>query len=290
MKDLVQFVMAGITVGAIYGLIALGFAIIYKASDVINFSQGEFVMIGGMATVNFIALGVPLLLAILLAVLCAAIVGVIVEKVALEPAIGSGVTALIIITIGVSIFLRGVVQIIWGKNFHTIPALSGKDPIYILSAPIEPQVFWIIGVSLTLVLLLWLFFNHSKLGRAFRAVSDNMTAARIVGIEPKWILTLSFVLSAVAGAIGGILIAPLTLTSYDVGVMLGLKGFSAAILGGLGSPIGAFVGGLLLGLTETFVAGYLSSAYKDAVAIVIILLVIFFRPNGLFGGLVRSRV
>lgn len=290
MKDLVQFVMAGVTVGAIYGLIALGFSTIYKASGVINFSQGEFVMIGGMATVNFIALGMPLILAMLLAVVCAAVVSVIVEKFALEPAIGSGVTALIIITIGVSIFLRGVVQILWGKNFHSLPPLSGKDPVYLLSAPIEPQVFWIIGVSLALVLLLWLFFNHSKLGRAFRAVSDNMTAARIVGIEPKMILTLSFVLSAVAGAIGGILIAPLTLTSYDVGAMLGIKGFSAAILGGLGSPIGAFVGGVILGLIETLAAGYVSSAYKDAVAIVVILLVIFFRPTGLFSVTARSRV
>lgn len=290
MKDLVQFVMAGISVGAIYGLIALGFAIVYKASDVINFSQGEFVMIGGMATVNFIALGLPLVFAIALAVLCAALVGIIVEKVALEPAMTSGVTALIIITIGVSIFLRGIVQILWGKDFHSIPSFSGKDPIYVLSAPVEPQVFWIIGVSLAMVFLLWLFFNHSKLGRAFRAVSDNMTAARIVGIEPKSILTLSFALAAIAGAVGGILITPLTLTSYDVGVMLGLKGFSAAILGGLGNPIGAFVGGSLLGLIETFAAGYLSSAYKDAVAIVIILVVIFFRPTGLFGSSTRARV
>ena len=290
MTDFVQFAIAGITIGSIYGLIALGFSIIYKASDVVNFSQGEFLMIGGMATVNLLALGVPMILAIVLAVLCAVIVSIIVEKVALEPAIGSGVTPLIIITIGVSIFLRGVAQILWGKNFHSLPPFTGKETIYVLSAPVEPQVFWIIGVSLTMVLLLWLFFNHSKLGRAFRAVSDNMTAAKIVGIDPKQILMLSFALSAIAGAIGGILVAPLTLTSPDVGVMLGLKGFSAAILGGLGNPIGAFVGGILVGLVETFTAGYLSSAYKDAVAIVIILLVIFFRPKGLFGGLTSARV
>ena len=128
-------------------------------------------------------------------------------------------------------------------------------------------MFWIVGVSLAMVLLLWLFFNHSKLGRAFRAVSDNMTAARIVGIEPKRILALSFVLSAIAGAVGGILITPLTLTSYDVGVMLGVKGFSAAILGRTWQSDRRFLGGALLGLVETFAAGYLSSAYKDAVAI-----------------------
>lgn len=290
MADLVQFLIAGLTVGVIYGLVALGFSIIYNASDVINFAQGEFVMIGGMSTVSLLALGVPLPLAILLAIVCAAIVGFLVEKIAIEPVVGSSVITLIIITIGLSILLRGVAQILWGKDFHSVPAFSGVDPVHILSTPVVPQTFWIIGVTLALVLALRLFFTRSKLGTAFRAVSDSPVAARIVGIEPKNIVTVSFALSAAVGATAGVLVAPVTLTSYDVGVMLGLKGFSAAILGGLGNPFGAFVGGGILGVIETLAAGYISSAYKDAVSFLVILLVIFFRPQGFFGGAARQRV
>jgi len=288
--DLVQLLIAGITVGVVYGLIALGFSIICNASDVINLAQGEFVMIGGMATVSLLSLGFSLPVAIPLAVICAMAVGVIFEKVAIEPALGSGATNLIIITIGLSILLRGAALLFWGKDFHAIPAFSGVEPTRLLSASVEPQTFWLLGVSLVLVVALRLFFCRSKLGTAFRAVSDNAVAARIVGIEPRFIITLAFGLSAAVGAIAGILVAPVTLTSYEVGIMLGLKGFSAAILGGLQSPFGAFLGGIVVGLIETLAAGYITSAYKDAISFLVILLVIFVRPQGFFGGAVRHRV
>lgn len=290
MVDLAQLLIAGITVGVVYGLIALGFSIICNASDVINLAQGEFVMIGGMATVSLLAVGFSLPLAVLLAVICAMAVGVIFEKVAIEPALGSGTTNLIIITIGLSILLRGAALLLWGKDFHSVPAFSGVEPVRFLSASVVPQTFWILGVALVLVVALWLFFGRSKLGTAFRAVSDNAVAAKIVGIEPRSIITLAFGLSAAVGAIAGILVAPVTLTSYEVGIMLGLKGFSAAILGGLQSPFGAFLGGIVFGLIETLAAGYITSAYKDAVSFLVILLVIFVRPQGFFGGAVRHRV
>lgn len=290
MVDLAQLLIAGITVGVVYGLIALGFSIICNASDVINLAQGEFVMIGGMATVSLLALGFSLPIAVLLAVICAMAVGVIFEKVAIEPALGSGTTNLIIITIGLSILLRGAALLLWGKDFHSVPAFSGVEPVHFLSASVVPQTFWILGVALVLVVALWLFFGRSKLGTAFRAVSDNAVAAKIVGIEPRSIITLAFGLSAAVGAIAGILVAPVTLTSYEVGIMLGLKGFSAAILGGLQSPFGAFLGGIVFGLIETLAAGYITSAYKDAISFLVILLVIFVRPQGFFGGAVRHRV
>jgi len=285
-----QYLLTGLTVGAIYALVALGFSIIFNASHVINFAQGEFVMIGGMATVSLAAAGLPYLLAIPLAVAAAALVGLALEKFAVEPARGASVVTLIIITIGASIFLRGLAMLVWDKNLHAAKSFTGDAPIAIAGATILPQSLWVLGVTLAIVLALSWFFGRTLLGKAMLATSHNRLAAQLVGINVRMVLFVSFGLSAALGAIAGILIAPITTTSYDVGVMLGLKGFAAAILGGLGSGVGAVVGGLVLGIVETMSAGYLSSAYKDAIAFVIILAVLFFMPSGLFGKLGGERV
>lgn len=285
-----QYLLTGLTVGAIYALVALGFSIIFNASHVINFAQGEFVMIGGMATVSLSAAGLPYLLAIPLAVAAAALVGLALEKFAVEPARDASVVTLIIITIGASIFLRGLAMVIWDKRFHSAKPFTGDTPIAIAGATILPQSLWVLGVTLAIVLALSWFFGRTLLGKAMLATSHNRLAAQLVGINVRLVLFLSFGLSAALGAIAGILIAPITTTSYDVGVMLGLKGFAAAILGGLGSGVGAVVGGLVLGVAETMSAGYLSSAYKDAIAFVIILAVLFFMPSGLFGKRGGERV
>ena len=285
-----QYLLTGLTVGAIYALVALGFSIIFNASHVINFAQGEFVMIGGMATVSLTASGLPYLLAIPLAVAAAALVGLLLEKFAVEPAQGASVVTLIIITIGASIFLRGLAMLVWDKNLHASKPFTGDTPIAIAGATILPQSLWVLGVTFTIVLALSWFFGRTLLGKAMLATSHNRLAAELVGINVRMVLFLSFGLSAALGAIAGILIAPITLTSYDVGVMLGLKGFAAAILGGLGSGLGAVIGGLVLGIAETMSAGYLSSAYKDAIAFVIILAVLFFMPSGLFGKRGGERV
>jgi branched-chain amino acid transport system permease protein len=290
MTELLQFVFSGLTVGAVYALVALGFSIIYNASHVINFAQGEFVMIGGMTTVSLLSLGVPMPLAILLAVLAGVGVGMALEKFAVEPARNASVTALIIITIGASIALRGVAQIIWDKNAHAMPSFSGDAPISIAGATILPQSLWVLGAALAIVVALRWFFDKTIMGKAVQAVAANRMAARLVGIPVHRMLLLSFGLSAMLGAAAGILIAPITLTAYDVGIMIGLKGFAAAILGGLGSGPGAVAGGLLLGVAEALGAGYLSSAYKDAIAFVAILLVLFFLPRGLFGAGAAERV
>src|SRR5512134_4093739 len=288
--QLVQFLLTGLTVGAIYALVALGFAIIYNASHVINFAQGEFVMIGGMATAAFVDGGLPLPLAALLAVGGATLVGLALEKLAVEPARGAPVVTLIIITIGASILLRGLASLIWDKKIHALPAFSGDAPLVIGAATLLPQVLWVLGVSAVAVALLTWFFRRTLTGKAIIAVSHNRLAARLMGISVRRVLAVSFGLSAALGALAGVLIAPIAFTSWDIGVMLGLKGFAAAILGGMGSSTGAVIGGLALGLIEALGAGYLSSAYKDVFAFIIIIAALVFLPNGLLGRRAAERV
>jgi branched-chain amino acid transport system permease protein len=287
---LVQYLLTGLTVGAIYALVALGFCIVYNASQVINFAQGEFVMIGGMAAVSFSGAGLPLPLAIVLAVAAAAAVGLLLEKLAIEPARHAPVVMLIIITIGASILLRGLATLVWDKKLHALAPFTGDAPIAVLGATLLPQSLWVLGATAAIVLLLALFFARTLLGKAMLATSCNRLAAQLVGINVRRMLFLSFGLSAALGAIAGTLIAPIALTSYDSGVMLGLKGFAAAMLGGMGSGAGAVLGGLVLGIAETLGAGYVSSAYKDVVAFAIILGVLFFMPSGLLGARSSDRV
>ena len=285
-----QFLAGGLTIGAIYALVALGFSIIFNASYVINFAQGEFVMIGGMSAVSFIGSGLPMPIALLGAVAVTGVVGLLLEWLAVGRARKADVVTLIIITIGASIFLRGLAQLIWDKSIHALPPLSGDAPISILGATIVPQSLWVIGVTVVIVAALSWFFNRTLLGKAMLATSYNRFAAQLVGIEVRKVLFASFGLAAALGAVAGVLIAPITFTSYDAGIMLGLKGFAAAMLGGLGSFPGAIVGGLVLGLLESLGAGYLSSAYKDVIAFVIILVVLFVRPDGILGSVKSDRV
>jgi len=286
----VQFVAGGLTVGAIYALVALGFSIIFNASRVINFAQGEFVMIGGMSAVSLVAAGAPMPVAILGAVAVSGVVGLLLERLAVGQARNADVVTLIIITIGASILLRGLAQLVWDKRIHPLPPLSGDTPISIFGASIVPQSLWVIGVTVVIVALLSWFFNRTLAGKAMLATSYNRFAAQLVGIEVRRVLFASFGLAAALGAIAGVLIAPITFTSYDTGIMLGLKGFAAAILGGLGNFAGAIAGGLVLGLLESLGAGYVSSAYKDVIAFVIILAVLFVRPDGILGAVKSERV
>jgi len=290
LAEFLQFLFSGITVGATYALAALGFTLIYNASHVINFAQGEFIMLGGMLAVFFAQMGLPLPAVLVLAILVPAVVGVLVEKLAIEPVKGAETVTLIIITIGASLVIRGLVQVWLGKNTFSLPAFSGDEPIHVLGATLLPQSLWVLGVTALVVVALWYFFNRTLQGKAMLATSFNRTAAELVGINTSWVLFMSFAMSAALGALGGILITPITLTSYDVGIMLGLKGFVAAVVGGLGNGLGAVVGGLLVGILEAMGAGYISSAYKDAIPFVLILLILFFMPRGLFGGKSTDRV
>jgi branched-chain amino acid transport system permease protein len=290
LAQFLQFLYSGMTVGSAYALAALGFTIIYNTSGVINFAQGEFIMLGGMLAAMMAGAGVPLPLAIIGAVILTAIVGLLMEKAVIEPAQNAQVVTLIIITIGASLVVRGLVQIWLGKGTHTLPAFSGDTPIQFLGASLLPQSLWVLGVTIAIVAALGWFFGRTLLGKAMLATSHNKLAAQLVGINTRRVLLLSFGLAALLGAVGGALLAPITYTSYDAGIMLGLKGFVAAVLGGLGGGVGAIAGGLILGIAEAMTAGYISSAYKDAVPFVLILLILFFMPRGLFGAKVSERV
>ena len=290
LSQFLQFMFSGVTVGATYALAALGFTLIYNASRVINFAQGEFIMLGGMLTVFFLKTGLPMPVALVLAVAIPAAVGVLVEKLAIEPAKGAEVVGLIIITIGASLVLRGLVEIWLGKGAATFPAFSGDAPIAVGGAALAPQTLWVLGTTAAIVVALWLFFNRTLAGKAILATSYDPLAAQLVGINTQWVLLVSFALSAAIGAIGGIMLTPITMTSYDVGIMLGLKGFVAAVVGGLGNGLGAVVGGLMVGIIEALSAGYISSAYKDAAPFLLIFVVLFFLPRGLFGAKATERV
>jgi branched-chain amino acid transport system permease protein len=290
MPELVQFLVSGLTVGAVYALVALGFTLIYNASDVVNFAQGEFVMLGGMVTVFAAAAGLPLPLAALVAIVVAVTVGVALERLCIAPARDASPVTLIIITIGASILIKGLAQVALDKQFHKLPGFSGDDPVRLLGAAVLPQSFWVLGAALAIVLALRLFLDRTLTGKALLATAANRTAARLAGIDTRLVMALSWGLSAAIGAAAGILVTPITLTSYDVGTLLALKGFAAAVLGGMGNPAGAVAGGLALGLLEALAAGYLSSTYKDAVAFIVILAVLMALPRGLMGRRAVERV
>jgi branched-chain amino acid transport system permease protein len=283
MAEALQFFFSGLTVGAVYALVALGFTLIYNASDVINFAQGEFVMLGGMSTVFLAMAGMPLPLAALIAVVVTGAIGLALHRFAIDPARGASAVALIMITIGASIFLRGAAQVVFDKRFHSLPPVLSGEPLRFGGAAVLPQSLVVLAGAAIIVVLLWQFMDRTMLGKAMIAIASNRLAAQLVGIDTRRIVGLSFVISAVIGAVAGILVTPITLTSYDAGTLLALKGFAAAMLGGIGSALGAVVGGLLLGMLEAFSAGYLSSQYKDGVAFLVILAVLFAMPQGLLG-------
>ncbi len=290
MSEFLQFLITGITLAATYGLIALGFSIIYNATHIINFAQGDFAMIGGMSAAFALSAGLPLPLAILVSVAAGALCGIVLYQFGIRLTRKAGSLSLIIVTLGAALAFRGLAQVLWGKDYHSIPGFSGNDPIRIFNIVIMPQSLWVIGSTVVLVVLLSLFFNKTRLGKAVLATSYNPDAARLMGINANNILFLSFGLAGFLGAIAGVIVTPITLTYYEIGVLFGLKGFVAAVLGGLGSFPGAIAGAIVLGITEVMVAGYLSSDYKDAVAFAMILFILIFMPNGLFGKSLVERV
>ncbi|MFG1360583.1 branched-chain amino acid ABC transporter permease [Xanthobacter pseudotagetidis] len=288
--ELLQFAFSGLTVGAVYASVALGFTLIYNASHVVNLAQGEFVMLGAMSTVFLAAAGLPLPVAMMLAVLISMAAGFLLHRFAIAPARGADPIALIIITIGASIFLRGLAQVVFDKRFHSLPPWFGAEPIVIAGAAVLPQSLVVLAGMLVVLFALWLFMTRTLFGRAILAASNNPMAATLVGINVPVIVAATFLISSLLGAVVGILVTPITLTSYDAGTILALKGFAAVMLGGIGNPPGAVLGGLLLGLAESFGAGLISSQYKDAIAFVILLAVLLLRPQGLLGGAALERV
>lgn len=276
-----QYLISGLTMGSIYAMVGLGFTIIYAVTRIINFAQGEFVMLGGMLSFTLaVSVGLPLAPAIILSVLIAAVIGAIMYLFAIRPARNASVVSLIIITIGAAIFIRGIAGELWGVDFVRPPYWTGSESIRFFGAYIHPQALWIIGTTLAVTVLLHLFLSHTMVGKALKACAINPRAAGLVGINTKTMALIAFALAAAIGGIGGAVMAPLTLTSYNVGVMLGLKGFVAASIGGFKSPIAAVIGGITLGIIESLSVGLdwgpFTSAYKDVIALVVLLLILLF--------------
>jgi len=289
--QVIQFVLSGLTNGSTYALIAIGFSLIHNATGIVNFAQGEFVMLGGMFMITFYTfLGLPMALAFFLTLLAVAGIGMLLERGPLRHARSKEILILVMITVGASIFIKGLAMAFWGKNPMTLPPFSGEAPITIFGAVLMPQSIWVFGITVVSVGVLHYFFRHTVTGKAMRAVAASRRSAMLTGIPVNRMILLSFTFSGSLGALAGMILTPITTTSYDVGVMLGLKGFSAAILGGYGSMPGAVVGGLLLGVFESLAAGLISSQYKDAIAFLVLLFILFFKPSGLLGRGAWKRV
>jgi branched-chain amino acid transport system permease protein len=280
--DLAQFVFSGLTAGAIYALVALGFGIVHNTMGIVNFTQVDFVTLGGMALYSASRVeGMGMAGSLAAAILLSAAAGVVVERVGLRPARSVDHVVLIFITIGLSMALRGIIKIVWGKNRLAVEPLTDDEPIRLLGATILPQAVWIMALTSAAIVLLVLFFRFTSMGLAMRAVASNEKAARLIGLRVFRVRGAAFALAGAIGGLAGALITPITTVSADVGVLLGLKGFAAAVLGGFGSFPGAIVGGVTLGLLESLGAAYVSSMYKDAMAFIVLLAVLFIRPQGL---------
>jgi branched-chain amino acid transport system permease protein len=290
LSSLLQFLIAGLKSGSIYALVALGFTIVFAATGAINFAQGEFFMLGGMLGVFFASLGLPLPLAVLAAVACTALFGALFELLAIRPIADGDPLRIIMVTIGGSVVIRQLALHLFGPDELTLAPFTKGPSVKFLGAAVELQTIWIWGLTLASVVALAVLYRRTSFGRAMRATALQPEAARLVGIDTRLMVTASFALAAGLGAVAGLAVTPLTQTAFDVGAGIGVKGFSAAILGGLGNPVAAVGGGLVLGLLESLTAGYINPLYKDAVALVVLLGVLFVRPRGLFGSSGREKV
>jgi branched-chain amino acid transport system permease protein len=290
MQELLQYLFSGLTTGAIYAVIGVGFSMLFRSTELINFAHGEFVMLGAMVLVLlWKTAGLPLIIAAPLAVCSAAFAGLIFERLAIRTARKPQPIVLVIITVGASIFLRGVTMVIWGKDTYSVPSFSAHAPIDVAGAMLLPQSIWIFLAVFSVSLALYLFYHKTITGKAMIACAISRKAAWLMGIPAEKMVSLAFGISTALGGIAGIFIAPITMCTYDMGTVLGLKGFCAAMIGGLGNLWGALLGGFLLGILEAFGVGLLSSGFKDAIAFFLLLLILYFRPGGIIKTAVTER-
>lgn len=268
---------------SIYALIAVGFSLIFSSSKIINLAQGEFVMLGGLMGFSLYSLHLPLPLIPFVSAVTIAVVGVALERIAIRPAKQASVTSLIIITVALSIILRSTAALVWGPHTFRIPAFFTPATSGISAFVVAPDYLLLMVVCLVTVGVISLFLRKTKLGRCIRACSMDPVGARIVGVSPEKMRMLSFFISAGVGGMVGVLIAPVFYASSDIGLGLGIKGFCAAVLGGMGSIPGAIAGALIIGLSEA-IGVSLASSYKDVIAPLIMILVLYIRPQGILGG------
>jgi branched-chain amino acid transport system permease protein len=279
-----QLLSSGITMGAIYALVALGFVTVARASQIINFAQGEFVMLGGVMTfflLHHVGLSYPA--AAVTSVFLVTLIGFLLYLLVIYPLRKASIPILLIATLGASLFISSSSGIVFGPLPKTLPPFSGDQPFLISGIPVTPQSLWVLGATFGLLIFLYLLSHRTWLGKAMEASSTDPLAADLSGIWRNLMVFFAFGVSAGMGSIAGILITPIFYTSYSSGTLLGLKGFIAAVLGGWGKNSGAILGGFSLGIVESLSIAFIPSGYKDAVAFVILLLILYFRPKGILG-------
>jgi branched-chain amino acid transport system permease protein len=282
--DVIQAIFSALSVGSMYALVAMGVTLIYNSTNVINFAQGEFVMLGGMTMVTLYGeMHWPLYLSIPITIAVTVLVGIAMMKVAYRPGKSTSLVSVLIITIGASLFISGSADHVWDGDVHRFAPFSGEIAIRFLKAAIAPQSVWIIGVTFLVVLLLACYFHFTIHGKAMKACALDRTAASLQGIRVKGMVLLSFSMSAALGAVAGIIITPLTMISTEGGMLLAVKGFSAAMLGGMGSIVGAVVGSFVFSFLESFATTFVSGSLKELVTFIVIINVLLFMPRGIMG-------
>lgn len=286
-----QVVVSGIVVGCVYGMAALGFTIVYNATKIINFANGEFMMLGGVLLAGLVAAAkVPMPVGILVAVTGCALVGWVLQRGVLDVARNSDPLTLVMLTIGSALALRGAAALAFGRDVSFVPEFGVLPLVLLGNVYIPSQGLWIIMVLVVVSAALWYVFSRTMLGKAMHAASQEPRAAALCGIEPRRTAVLAMIMAGSIGGLAGAMLAPMSAAFYENGIFLGLKGFAAAVAGGLGNPLGAVVGGLLIGLVESLTSGFVASGFKDAVSFVLLILVLILRPQGLVGKVVVRRV
>ncbi|HNU93330.1 MAG TPA: branched-chain amino acid ABC transporter permease [Bacillota bacterium] len=281
---LLQQVIQGLAIGSVYGLLALGYVLMWQAWGVMDFARGDGAMVGAFYLLIFSQFkGLNIVLAFILAVGASALTGFVVERIAYRPILGGRDINRLIATIGVGMFTRNLYRVMFGADPFPFPSVFGDNPIHVGKLIIVPQNLWITAIGFGLAYLLRLFLAKSWMGKAMRATAQDRETAALMGIKVKNSMTFTFVLATVIGGIAGMLIAPLYFVMADMGALMGIKGYASAVLGGLDSMSGAMVGGLILGLAENLAGGFISSGYQTAIAFLIMILVLIFRPQGIMG-------
>ena len=282
--DIIQVILAALSVGSTYALLALGVTLIYNSTNIINFAQGEFVMLGGMTMVTLYGeMKWPLYLCVPVTIAVVVVVGMALMKVSYRPGKSTSLITVLIITIGASLFISGSAKHIWDADIHRFPPFSGDTPIKFLGAAIVPQSLWIIGLTGLMLVFLVIYFQITIYGKAMKACSLDRTAAGMLGIRVRSMVLLSFAMSAALGCGAGIIMTPLTMIGYNGGMLLAIKGFSAAMLGGMGSFVGAVIGAFIFSFLESFASIFVSSSLKELLTFIVIINVLLFMPRGIMG-------
>lgn len=289
--ELAVYLTAGVANGALYALMALGLVMIYRTQSFVPFVNGEFFTAGAfLGLVAYKNLGLPYWVSFFAAILCGAVLGVVVERAVIRPIARSHHLSLVMATAGASTALQGIGRARWGDDIYTFPPLFAGQDIVVLGVPVAVQNLAVIVVAGAIAAALFAFFGVTRLGRQMRAVAQSLTGASIIGIDPARIYSLSWALSGAIGAAGGILAAPFMLIYPDMGGGLLIKGFAAAVLGGLNSVPGAILGGILIGIAEQLVGGYIGTVFIEISAFIVIMAVLLIRPQGLLGSAAAGRV